>query len=168
MILTTYKSSFASCKAVLIILGAHCEFLHGTATAPSDKPFKWDTGKSPTPTKRPTTDLVYRAFHALLGLQPCLEIAWALIRYKDVWGHKIIRSITVFQPTPIGSGPNRLGYHDVAARPALVLELCKPEKSLLEDAELLEVLYSDDRGITALPEWLCEPIGLDEPPRKGK
>jgi hypothetical protein len=50
----------------------------------------------------------------------------------------------------------------------MVLEICEPNKSLLEDAELLELLYSDDRGINSLPEWVCEPIGFDEPPQKGK
>ncbi|KAK5164105.1 uncharacterized protein LTR77_010196 [Saxophila tyrrhenica] len=86
-------------------------------------------------------------YYALLGLESCQDIVLVLIQGKLELGHKIVKSITIFQPTPQPSGK---GYYDMSDWPALLLEI--------DDYKEEYIVESDKGGIT------YDETGLNRPP----
>ncbi len=79
-----------------------------------------------------------RPYYGLLSMQCCQDIVWALIRGKPNFGHKVIKSITIFQPMQRHprdatssaerqqwdqEGHGGKGYHDMTEWPAVLLEI---------------------------------------------
>jgi hypothetical protein len=91
-----------------------------------------------------TSTNLLRAFYALLALPSCQDIVWCILQHKhpDEFGHKMFKSVTVFQPQRPTSGGE--GDPNIVNWPALVFEVVDYSPNLLDAAEKLEKHYYYD------------------------
>ncbi len=93
----------------------------------------------------------------------CFEdIVWTLINGKRTFGHKVIRSATIFQPTQqIMPGSGSKGYHSMTERPALLLEIVDFNTNHITDSERWVPLQKhalDPYGPFPNSDWQSIPI----------
>jgi hypothetical protein len=104
-----------------------------------------------------------RAFYALLELSICKDFVWCLIGHKhaDEFGHKILKSVTVFRPgdPPLGHATGGDGAassstppsKNIAQWPALMFEVVDYSRELHEQSLQLESTYYDSDQDVYMP-----------------
>ncbi|KAK3048495.1 hypothetical protein LTR09_010159 [Extremus antarcticus] len=109
---------------------------------------------------RQTFQLGHWAFYALLSLPRVQDVVWSLVMYKDTYSHKMVKSITIFQPVRTDPSDDDEGYYQTSDWPALLLEIIPWNAKKRDAARELEKLWSvsDDTAIGTPPNIKCAQI----------
>lgn len=80
--------------------------------------------------------------------------------YKDTYSHKMVKSITIFQPVRTDPSDDDEGYYQTSDWPALLLEIIPWNAKKRDAARELEKLWSvsDDTAIGTPPNIKCAQV----------